>query len=314
MKKYLKILINKKVINVALYILIAVFLVNYLRSIDTNKLRDLHFNLSYLAIASLISLLFRYQGVYIWRLILKKLGAVDLPGFRTLSFVYSKAWLGRYIPGTVTWIAGKVYFASSHGISKKRLSIASVLEGATQICAIFALSMFFLSIDSRFSVVSREYRLLMAALGISGIILLWQPIFNKIIVLLLTITKKIHLKSSELESNNGAVFSAILNYSFGFFISGASYFFLTKAFYPSLALHDFFFIVAIFNIAGVIGMLSILTPSGIGVRESVQLLLLPLVLPLETALLITVIARLWSVIIDLVFFLIATILAREKSF
>ena len=304
---------NKKlIISALLYGLIIVFLAQYIRTIDFREITGLSVNYWYLLVASLTSLAFRYWGVFIWKIILERLGAVHLPSFKTLSAVYAKAWLGRYIPGTVTWIAGKVFFASSHGISKKRLVTASILEGAVQVIAIFAISLIFLGLDSRLDVVSTQLRIILVAIGIVTSLVLVPRVFNRIIVLLARLFRKKDFNANELKSNKKAVSSAFLLYSIGYFISGASYFFLAKSIYP-IGFDNFFFTVAAFNIAGAIGIASIVTPSGLGVREGIQLLLLPLIMPREAALIVTVVARLWSVIIDLLFFGLAQLFHKKSK-
>jgi hypothetical protein len=62
-----------------------------------------------------------------------------------------------------------------------------------------------------------------------------------------------------------------------------------------------------FNLAGAVGILSIFAPSGLGVRESVQLLLLPLVMPAEVGLVVTIAARLWSIAVDVAFYAITRV-------
>lgn len=68
-----------------------------------------------------------------------------------------------------------------------------------------------------------------------------------------------------------------------------------------------------FNLAGAIGMLAIAVPSGLGVRDGIQLILLGVIMPPEIALAITVAARLWSLLIDVLFFVIAAVLHRNNN-
>lgn len=125
--------IPRRVISLIFLACVVVFFALYLRSIDWQRLSHLHFSWGYLVAATVSATVSRYWGVLIWRYILRDLGATDLPDFVTMADVYAKSWLGRYIPGTVTWIAGKVYMASAHRISKSRLAVSSLLEGGTQI-------------------------------------------------------------------------------------------------------------------------------------------------------------------------------------
>jgi uncharacterized membrane protein YbhN (UPF0104 family) len=57
-------------------------------------------------------------------------------------------------------------------------------------------------------------------------------------------------------------------------------------------------------------MLAVFAPAGLGVRETVQLTMLLLVMPPEAALVATVLMRLWSIFMDAVF-LFATLLIQR---
>lgn len=297
--------------SVALYGLIAIFLIRYLRTLDYDRIRDLSISYKWAIVATAVSLAFRYWGVFIWRVILSTLGAVDLPRFTILALVYAKAWLGRYVPGTVTWIAGKVFLASSHGISRRRLLVASVLEGAMHVIAILAISLVFLGIDERLDVVPTPARLTLLALGLALSVVLIPRVFNRLTVLMLRVTRRENLAPGDLTINGRTVANAFGLYGIGYFISGASHFFWARAIYP-LGFDDFFFTVAAFNIAGAIGILSIVTPSGLGVREGVLLVLLPVIMPKEAALVLTASSRLWSVVVDLLFVAIAQSFERIR--
>src|SRR5438045_2740725 len=105
-----------RVVPVVFYGMLVLFLALYLRSIDFSKLAHLQINWWYLALASVLGLLKNYMGTFTWFVILRSLGATNLHLQKQLIYIYAKAWMGRYIPGTAPWILGKIYFASQHGI------------------------------------------------------------------------------------------------------------------------------------------------------------------------------------------------------
>src|SRR5690348_13465250 len=98
-----------RVIPVVFYALLLIFLALYLRSIDFSQLAHLQLNWWYLGLASVLALTKNFVGTFTWFVILRSLGARDLHLQRPLVYVYAKAWLGRYIPGTAPWILGKIY-------------------------------------------------------------------------------------------------------------------------------------------------------------------------------------------------------------
>jgi uncharacterized membrane protein YbhN (UPF0104 family) len=280
------------------------FFAYYLTTINYSSLSSLKINWQLMALASLTSLGFRYWGAFIWRTILIDLGAKQLPPFRILVDIYAKAWMGRYIPGTVTWIAGKVYLASRLGISKSRLAVASLLEGSMQIVAVMAISLIIIGLEPRLNVIPLSVKLAMAALGIVLVLILKPSIFNKFVRKAYKLVRKKEAYS-ELNTNSKATIRSFILYGIGAFISGTAFFFLTMAIAPNVTWHMYFYLVGAFNLAGAVGMLAIFVPSGLGVRDGLLLVLLNAVFPPEIALVITIVSRLWSAIIDVLFLAVA---------
>lgn len=296
--------LQRRILSITFIVLILAFFALYLRGIDYAEIKKLSIDWPLFAVATVLSLSFRYWGVYIWRTILKDLGSKELPKFYVLSAVYAKAWMGRYVPGSVTLIAGKIYLASSVGISKSRLTVASLLEAMVQIVAVASVSLFLVGFDSRSSAVPMQLKLLLIAGAVGLLISLHPSIFNRVIRF---VFQKVRRKEAyaELSTNGKAVTRSFLLYAAGTFISGTSYFFLTKSIEPATSWHLYLYLVGAYNLAGVIGMATPLVPSGLGVRDGAQLILLSAVFPKEIALALTIVSRLWSAIVDVIFYLSA---------
>lgn len=294
-----------KLFPIFFYSALVVFLFIYLKSIDFDKFNTVQFDLSLLFTSGLIALTARFWQSNIWLAILKGLGAKDIEkSRRELLYVYAKSWMGRYIPGTAPWILGKIYFASKHGISKNKLAVSSLLEGALQIAVVMAVSFMMLMFDSRLDVIDINYKIIMITVLVGCVVSVYPPVFNKIISIIYKLFKK-KVFDKEHYVNNKTIVKGATMYAVGALLSGLSLFFVAKSIYPSLDYSSVFFVMGTGNLAGVIGMLAIFAPSGIGVREGVQLALLSLIMPTELALLVTITTRLWGVVMDLVFFGIA---------
>lgn len=299
----------EKWLKPAFIVLILLFFFLYLRDLDFSSLDGLVINWPILFLASAVSLSFRYWGVVIWRHILKDLGAENTPPFSVLADVYAKAWMGRYIPGTVTWIAGKIYMASKLGISKSRLTVSSILEGGVQIVATLSLSLFILAFDPRLSVITWQTKLLLAGIAIVSIIMLLPPILNRVLAKIFQLIRR-KTPHVELRTNFRATFRSYILYVVGAFITGSSYFFLTLSLYPEISLESYWFIIGAFILAGALGMVTPFVPSGLGVRDGVQLVLLSMIMPKEVALVVTVVSRIWSAAIDLIFYALARLIFK----
>ncbi|PJZ48420.1 lysylphosphatidylglycerol synthase domain-containing protein [Leptospira saintgironsiae] len=308
----LKSLINKipyKMWSRLFLIFVIIFFCIYLFKIDFSKLEGIRFDWVMVGIATFFGLIFRFWGVFIWRSILTDLGSQTLPRFPEMSFIYAKAWMGRYIPGTVTWIAGKIYMANSHGISKSRLAVSSLLEGGMQVAAIATVSALLIAFDFRLSLLNLEIRLMLLGLGLLCLLVLTPPIFNRLMKIAFRLLRKTEA-SEELSVTPKAVFRSFLLYAFGTFISGTSVFFLTQALYSTVQFDLYFYLVGAFSMAGAIGMAVPFLPSGIGIREGALVLFLSPIFSGEGAVLIAIVTRLWAAVADLLFLFFSWLIVK----
>lgn len=251
--------------------------------------------------ASALALVFRYLGVVVWRVVLARLGARQLPRFRVLADVYAKAWLARYIPGTVPWIAGKIYIAAQHGVSKSKLAVSTLVEAAAQIVAVGAVSLTLLAIDPRVGEISPALRWLVGLGAVAGFLTMTPPVFNRLLALGFRLLKR----QDPVRVDWPVVRDSLALYGGGAIISGVSYALVMKAVVPDVAMADLAFLVGAFGFAGVVGMLTPLVPSGLGTRDATQMVLLLIIVPAPIAALVVLVSRVWSAAVDVLFWAIA---------
>lgn len=304
--------IPRRVISVIFVVAILLFLFFYIKSIDFHRLSHLHFTWWWLILGSIIALLYRFMAVYIWRVILRSLGTKTLPPFSVMSDVFAKAWMARYIPGTVTWVAGRIYLASTYGISKSRLTVSSLLEGGMQIVAGIVIALPMIGFDSHARHLSFGLKLLVLVISLGCLLALMPPIFNRLLHVAHVVVKR-EKPGHELRVNGKAVIRSFLLFALASVITGAASFCVARSIDPKLNYNLFFYLVGSFSLAGALGIATPFLPSGIGVRDGVLLVLLSFVMPKELALAITVLSRLWSVAVDAAFFGVATAWFRAQK-
>lgn len=302
----------RPVLTGAFYAVLVAVLAYYLVSIDWGALTGVTIGVAWLLVASVIGLGFRYWQTYVWITVLRNLGAHDVRMNANLTYVYAKSWLGRYIPGTAPWILGKIYFASQHGVSRAKLAVGSLLEGAIQIAVLLATSSVMLLLDPRLDVVGVPLKIAMVAVVVACIVVLLPPIFNPIMALGFRILRRPAL-SAENRVSWRTVATASAQYVVGAILSGASLFFVVKAIADTLQWGDFWFVSASGNLASAASMLAVFAPGGLGVREGIQLALLQVVIPSAIAVVAVVVMRVWSVAMDLLFFAIGWIGVRVAN-
>lgn len=300
-----------KIIPIVFYVLLIIFFVLYIRSINFSKLHGAEFNWWYIVLSIVLGLAFRYLGTYIWIIILRGLGAKDVRYSAPLIHVYAKSWLGRYIPGTAPWILGKIYFASKHGISKNKLAVSSLLEGALQVVVLMAMSFALLIFDPRLNVINGDFKLLMTVVLIGCIVCLVPRVFNFLVARAYKILRRKTL-DREHYANTRTILRGAGMYAIGAIINGLSLFFIAKGVYEPLAYSQILFVMGVGTLAGAASMLAIFAPSGIGVREGIQLTLLSLIMPASFALIITIFTRIMGIITDLIFFGLSSAVERIR--
>jgi uncharacterized membrane protein YbhN (UPF0104 family) len=292
----------RQIIQVVFTLAVVVFIGIYLARIDWTSLDHLTLSWGPLVIASVIALLYRYWGAGIWLYLLERLGAGSLRAvWPELAYVYAKAWLGRYILGAGTWILGKVYFASQHGIGKAKLAISGLLEGALQLLATLLVGLAFLLVDPRLAEFGGGVTVI-AIVALAGcVIALLPPVFRFCMRLAFRLLRRNPVADADLPDWRTTSTSALL-YIAGTLISGCSYFFIAQAVYADLGWEHFLYVVGTSSVAAAVSLLAVFAPGGIGVREGVQVAFFSAIMPVETAVVISVIMRLWSLAIDGVFF------------
>ncbi|MEY4366803.1 MAG: hypothetical protein RLZ28_218 [Actinomycetota bacterium] len=292
----------KRLIPAVFYALVIVFGAIYLTRIDWQGLSEITIDPWWLLVATAVSLFTRFWFAEIWLFLLKRLGA-KLDGNRAKLFVvYSKAWLGRYIPGGAAWIFGKIYFASQIGVSKTKLAISSFLEGALQIIVVLVSAAALLALDPRASQFGPLWVWGLIAVCVVGLLAVYPPIFNRVIKFGYLKARKKQLDDADLP-NNKTIGLGILAFGGSALISGLSYFFIAKTLVPELSFGDLFYVVGTANLASALSMLAIFAPAGLGVRETIQLTTLLVIMNPAQAVAVTVFMRLWSIVLDLVFWL-----------
>lgn len=285
----------------ALYIVaVLLFLYLYMKGTDFSQLKAVRIDWGLVVVASLWGLVFRYFMVVIWRVILRALGAEELPGFGIMAEVYAKAWISRYIPGTVTWIAGKIYMASRFGISKSRLAVSSLLEGGMQVVAAVIVSLLLIGFNPHIETIPLYVRIVTIVISCISLFVLIPPVFNRLLHFA-SVTIKKQKPGEELRINFSAVTKSFLLFVVGTFINGTAFYYVSTAITGHSSISLYFYVVGAFNLAGAIGMATPLLPSGVGVRDGIVLVLLGAVMSKDIALAITVFSRLWQVAVDAAF-------------
>jgi len=297
-----------KMLAVALVIGIAFWFVYKILNESGEKLdlSQIHFNIDYLGLSSIILLLSWLWGAFLWKLIIGKLG-VKL----SISKSYIATMLpqlGVYIPLKIWAFLGVMYFNKKFGVPKPISALGVVIQQLTYIIAGIIVSV--ATVPFLFS---KSIPYLYLSISLVLIVIFIHP---KSLQLLIRFSERIFKIRQEERLENQLKIKDILFITLGQIV----YWFLFGLAFIIIARSIDIEIVGIesqlassFIISKTFGYISILTPGGIGVQEvSLAFFLKGIISPVYLVILI-VIVRLWFIIVQLFGVAIAGLIYMVKN-
>ncbi len=288
--------INPK--NAASFLLVGLILFFLIRVLYRNWLQvksfDFSFAWSSLVLSFLILLAYLFFRVYIWKVMLHKM-KVSL-GFRTCLKISFLSTMGKYLPGKVWLVLGKVYLAGKEGISKPIALASAVLEVVLELTASIAFFLVFMATRPGMKSLSGNLISIMGFAVAAGLVMLHPKVFYAIINMALKWMKKETIQAAIGYSGMIQLFSY---YLLLVLVQGIAFYFFINAI-CFLPLNTLFGLSASLAAAGALGTLSVFAPSGLGVREGVLALLLANYVVSPIAVLISLLARIWVILGEIV--------------
>ncbi len=261
-----------------------------------SQVRDTPFTLRAfpLILSTLIFASSYFIQVWAWYLITLKLKiAVSFPE-TTKSWFYSQ--LGKYLPGKIWLLLGRIYSYESRGKPRKLISVALYFEMVT---VVIAGGMIFLASP----VLVRETRYLY-----SGKQLWWLvPVFilsfasihpqvlQKIMNWVLVLFRREPISLSASYSDILWILTVCI---VAWLVGGLGFYLFVDSIYP-LALRSILFLTGALAISSTLGLIAIFAPSGLGVREGALVFLLSFVMATPVAVILSVLTRIWMTLIEI---------------
>jgi hypothetical protein len=231
----------------------------------------------------------------IWGRIVRDLGGPRLPVMTSVR-VFMVANLGRYVPGKVWQVAGLAYLAKREGVPASVATGAAILghgiallgAALVGVGALFGVNEFWRPIGWAGWVIG-----IGAALAIVAVVVV-PSLFRGVVAFWFRLTRT-EPPGDGLSGNAGLRWLALYVVNWGIY---ATAFWLL---YLSLGEWQTFLQVGpAFAAAYVAGYIAVFAPAGAGIREGVLVVLLQPIMAREAALVLAVIARLWTTALELI--------------
>lgn len=300
-----------------LFLLLAILFIAALLRSQWATLRSYEWHLSpgWLALSALFMLASWAVEVYIWYLLIHLLGS-HLPYGAAMRMWFLTA-LVRYIPGNVWQPLSLTLYGQQRQIRPEIILASIVLYQVIILLAVAPIAAFYFQVTGNWgfftTLIGASAEWLIWASLLPVLLFLAKP--GLLLALLNWLLGKIGRLAIAARLTTLALLWLIALAAFDWLLWGASFATIALALghLTTLPLPLFLFhLIAVYPIANAIGFLSMLTPSGLGVREGAFYLLLA---PVVGGGLITVAAlamRVWNIIGEVIMALICFVLERRQ--
>jgi len=233
----------------------------------------------------------------LWRSVMRRLDPARPSALDSIA-VFCASWLGRYVPSSLPYFAGKFAMGMRLGHGKPALAASMLYENVI----IVSVGAFGSAVVIPLVLAGRGGPPLFLGAGVAGVaglLLLSPPFFHRLVSLATRVTGRAPVARESLLSYRGIVVASALA-AVSMVLNGAGFALILSAF-VDLSATELVASAAIFNLAGAVGVMVLPLPSGLGVREAVLIGLLQFYVPVEIAAAAAVVIRLGGLGVDLLF-------------
>jgi len=282
-------MINPK--NVISFLVISLILFYLLSFLYKNWLKvstfDFQLKYNYLFISFPLLFVFFFLRVCCWKLILKKMNIfLSLRKSVKVSFL---SMMGRYLPGKVWLILGKIYLSGKEGVPRVEAFASVVIEVILEVVASIFFFFFFLFSVMEQPLLSLKVIYSLVLIMVVGLVFLHPGVFYRVINIFLYRWKGEEIKAC---TSYRDIIQLFVFYNFIILVQGSAFYFFVNAI-CYVPFDRILGLTGSLAVAGALGTLSFFTPSGLGVREGILALLLSTYVISPIAVLISLFTRLW---------------------
>lgn len=283
----------------------------FYRTLSDNwqKLEGIRFSVDVWAISGtiLFTLAVVVSGI-LWGKLLARLASKQI---RTMDAVriHSASWLLKYIPGQVGSYLNKIAWGKTQNISKKSISTSFIYENVLMVLAGVTLSFPVVIIfQEAFGDNLSLFIPVLMVIPLSVVLSrkMFYSIVNKLFLLL---GKEPFNRSDFLTAK------ALISYQAGYLIprllNGIGFVFIANSLLP-IEPSMYVGLAATYILASIVGLLAFFVPGGLGVREAVIVAFLSVYFPVEQAIIVALVTRLYATVSDIGVALVYVILNKGK--
>jgi uncharacterized membrane protein YbhN (UPF0104 family) len=281
------------IIALAVLCLLGWHLVRNWRQIPFEQIR---FDYRFILLSFVCMFGFFSNYVLAWRLILRSYGF--RVGFADCYRILAVSNLGKYLPGKVWFAVGRMYLARRFAVPERVSIVSTLLE--TFLLGISACMIAVSTIAAPWGgSLSLRASVVVMGVVVLGLFVTHPAVFERLVNLVL---RRLGRPPVQMSLSYCGIVGLLVLYCLSWFWQGLGFFFLVKSFYD-IRVSFWPILWGIYALAWMTGFVNILTPAGLGVREGIMSFLLSLYMATSMAVIVALVTRVWSTLVDVSFFL-----------
>lgn len=298
-----------KILRGVFLILVAIFLVRYFyRNMDDILALDLKLRPLPFVVSILFFCIYKLAEASLWHYITCINNASI--GYLKAVKTYMYSILGKYIPGKVFMLLARIPPYKEEGVSADKVTVCFLLENGCTILG--AALLFVVSILFFPNEVLGGYKWMTFILIGVFFVCIHPKILNFFLALLEKVSRK---KIMRIPMSYPQILKVVLLFMLNWMAYGFGFYMLICSICP-VPLSRCLYVSGLYGLSCIAGILAVFSPSGIGVREGILAVGLGLIMDTNYAMIISIVARLWAVLLELVLtgtiFLADTIMRSRK--
>ncbi len=253
---------------------------------------ELSFDIVYLVLSFLFFGISFPTGTYAWRMILGYLGY--RVAFKDALVVLALPLAGKYIPGKVWFSVGRMVLAKELGVPEQHTVVSIVIETAFLLGS--SVVMFLLTLAFLPPNLPGNAYLPLIALPLCAVLVLpgvFSPVVNWFL-------RRWRMEEISWSITGVGMVKLLILFLIHWAVQGVGFYFLVRSFYP-VDLGYLPVLCGIYALAWSLGFISLIAPGGLGIREGIMSFFLKMFFPLPVAVLIALIARVWTLVGETLF-------------
>lgn len=256
----------------------------------------------FLCSAFLVMFAWMFMYGLTWKVLLAGLGE-HISVFNSTS-VLAVSQIGKYIPGKVWFTVGRMYLGKKHGVNEAKTAVSTVMEIAMSLLGAVILFGLAVVLVPRGIIPARAY---LAFLLIPFcVVAVYPPILTRITGYVL---RKLHQPVFEIRMTFRQLLGILGLYVLMWIVQGIGCYLLVRSFYP-VDLTRLPMVAGAFALSWILGFIVLISPAGLGIRESIFTFALRLVVPEPVAIIAALLSRVWITGSEGLLALVFTLLPR----